>query len=84
MLLVCCAGILLFVFAASPAQAYIGPGGGLSFLTTALAMLGAFAVATTYLVRTWVRTIKSWFRRDEAKQKTKETGTNEEHEEHRD
>jgi hypothetical protein len=53
----------------SPAGAYLGPGGGLSLLTTALAMLAVFS-ASAIIVLTWpVRALKSWLqrRRDKAK-----------------
>jgi hypothetical protein len=61
-LLALAAGILL-VLTVSPAAAYMGPGGGLSLLTTALAMFLAFSVSTI-VVLTWpVRAVKRWFMR---------------------
>ena len=45
------------------AWAYIGPGGGLTLLTTALAMLAAFSVSAV-VVLTWpIRAFKRWLRR---------------------
>ena len=56
------AGILL-ALTPSPAVAYMGPGGGLSLLTTALAMFVAFSVSTI-VVLTWpVRAVKRWLQR---------------------
>ncbi|HYZ63142.1 MAG TPA: hypothetical protein VE650_11870 [Acetobacteraceae bacterium] len=53
----------LLVLAPGLAQAYIGPGGGLSLLTTALAMLAAFSVSAV-LVLTWpIRAFRRWLRR---------------------
>ena len=47
----------------SMAFAYIGPGGGLSLLPMALAMLAAFSVSA-FVVVTWpVRVVKRWLRR---------------------
>jgi hypothetical protein len=46
-----------------PAAAYIGPGGGLSLLTYALAMIAAFGVSTV-VVLTWpYRAAKRFLRR---------------------
>jgi len=45
------------------AAAYIGPGGGLTLLSTALAMLAAFSVSAM-VVLTWpLRAIRRWLRR---------------------
>ncbi len=67
------------VLSASPAAAYLGPGGGLSLLTTALAMLAAFSVSTV-VVLTWpVRAVKGWLRRRRDKRKTDEHNGKEEH-----
>jgi len=45
------------------ALAYIGPGGGLTLLTTALAMLAAFSVSAI-VVLTWpIRAFRRWLRR---------------------
>ena len=55
--------VILLVLTLSPAVAYMGPGGGLSLLTTALAMLAAFSVSTI-VVLTWpVRAVKRWLQR---------------------
>ena len=55
--------VILLVLTPSPAAAYMGPGGGLSLLTTALAMFAAFSVSTI-VVLTWpVRAVKRWLRR---------------------
>ena len=78
LLLVFVAGGSLLL-SASPAAAYLGPGGGLSLLTTALAMLAAFSVSTV-VVLTWpVRAVKGWFRRRRDKRKTDEHNGKEEH-----
>ena len=53
------AGILL-ALTPRPAAAYMGPGGGLSFLTTALAMFAAFSVSTMVLLSRPVRAVKRW------------------------
>jgi Na+/proline symporter len=55
--------VILLVLTLSPAVAYMGPGGGLSLLTTALAMFAAFSVSTI-VVLTWpVRAVKRWLQR---------------------
>ena len=55
--------VILLVLTLSPAAAYMGPGGGLSLLTTALGMLAAFSVSTI-VVLTWpVRAVKRWLQR---------------------
>ena len=55
--------VILLVLTPSPAAAYMGPGGGLSLLTTALGMLAAFSVSTI-VVLTWpVRAVKRWLQR---------------------
>ena len=52
--------VILLVLTPSPADAYMGPGGGLSLLTTALGMFAAFSVSTI-VVLTWpVRAVKRW------------------------
>ncbi len=57
------AGGLLAALMPSPAAAYMGPGGGLTLLTTALAMLAAFSVSAT-VVLTWpIRAVKGWLQR---------------------
>ena len=84
------AELLLLVFvasipltlASSPAAAYLGPGGGLSLLTTALAMFAAFSVSVM-VVLTWpIRAVKGWLkRRRESRDKRKADGSsaNEDH-----
>jgi len=68
LLLVLVAGIVL-ALTPSPAQAYLGPGGGLPLITTALAMLAVFS-ASAVVVLTWpVRLVKGWLRRRRAKGK---------------
>jgi hypothetical protein len=63
------AGSLLAVLTPSQAAAYMGPGGGLTLLTTALAMLAAFSVSTM-VVLTWpIRAVKGWLRRRRQKEK---------------
>lgn len=55
-------GVLLTLTPGS-ASAYVGPGGGLSLLPMALAMLAAFSVSA-FVVVTWpVRVVKRWLRR---------------------
>ena len=59
--------VILLVLTLSPATAYMGPGGGLSLLTTALGMLAAFSVSTI-VVLTWpVRAVKRWLQRRRTK-----------------
>ncbi len=72
------AGILL-ALTAGPAAAYIGPGGGLSLLTTALAMLAVFSVSAM-VVLTWpVRAVKRWLERRRNKGKADGSKGGEEH-----
>ncbi len=73
LLLVFAAGIAL-ALTSSPAAAYLGPGGGLSFLTTVLAMFAAFSVSTIVIVRRQVRAAKKWL--DERRGKSKPDGNN--------
>ena len=78
LLLVFVASISL-VLTASPAAAYLGPGGGLPLLTTALAMLAAFSVSAV-VVLTWpVRAVKGWLRRRRDKRKADDHDGKEEH-----
>jgi hypothetical protein len=80
-LLALAAGILL-VLTPDRASAYMGPGGGLSLLTTALAMFAAFSVSTI-VVLTWpVRAVKRWFLR--RRNKGKADGSNADEERARD
>ncbi len=63
------AGILL-ALTSGRAAAYIGPGGGLTLLTTALAMLAAFSVSAM-VVLTWpIRAVRRWLRRRREKGNT--------------
>lgn len=63
------AGSLVAVLTPNEAAAYMGPGGGLALLTTALAMLAAFSVSTM-VVLTWpIRAVKGWLRRRREKGK---------------
>jgi hypothetical protein len=75
--------LLLFVVSIaltpSPAEAYLGPGGGLSLLTTALAMLAVFS-ASAIVVLTWpVRALKGWLRRRRDKGKADGRNREEDH-----
>jgi hypothetical protein len=79
------ANLLLMAFAASlplalapsPADAYLGPGGGLSLLTTALAMFAAFSVSAM-VVLTWpVRAVKGWLKRRHNKKQGDASNTDE-------
>jgi hypothetical protein len=55
------------------ASAYIGPGGGLSLLPMALAMLAAFSVSA-FVVVTWpVRVVKRWLKRRRGRRLTAES-----------
>ncbi len=54
---------LLLVLNTDPAAAYIGPGGGLSLLPTALAMLAAFSVSAMVVITWPVRAFRRWLRR---------------------
>jgi hypothetical protein len=69
LLRVALAAALLLASVPGPAAAYIGPGGGLTLLTTALAMLAAFGVSTV-VVLTWpYRAAKRWLQRRREKRK---------------
>ncbi len=60
---------MLMALTAGPAAAYIGPGGGLTLLTTALAMLAAFGVSIV-VVLTWpYRAAKRWLQRRREKRR---------------
>ncbi len=73
------AGGVLLALTPSPAAAYLGPGGGLSLLTTALAMLAAFSVSTM-VVLTWpVRAVKGWLQRRRDKGKPEQHDQEKEH-----
>ena len=73
------AGAILVALAPSPAVAYMGPGGGLTLLTTALAMLAAFSVSTM-VVLTWpIRAVKGWLQRRRQKGKADEAKDDKEH-----
>jgi hypothetical protein len=54
---------LLLAVMARPAAAYIGPGGGLSLLPTALAMLAAFSVSAVVVITWPVRAARRWLQR---------------------
>jgi len=70
--------VILLVLTPSPAAAYMGPGGGLSLLTTALAMFAAFSVSTI-VVLTWpVRAVKRWLQRRRNKGNTDRSNAGEE------
>ena len=72
------AASLPLALVSSPAAAYLGPGGGLTLLTTGLAMLAAFSVSTV-VVLTWpVRAVKGWLRRRRDKRKADERDGKEE------
>ena len=69
LLRVALAAALVLASVSGPAAAYIGPGGGLTLLTTALAMLAAFGVSTV-VVLTWpYRAAKRWLQRRREKRK---------------
>ena len=72
------AGSLVAVLTPNEAAAYMGPGGGLTLLTTALAMLAAFSVSTM-VVLTWpIRAVKGWLKRRRQKEKPDEANGGEE------
>ena len=54
---------LMVVLTSGRANAYIGPGGGLALLSTALAMLAAFSVSAMVVVTWPVRAFRRWLRR---------------------
>ncbi len=54
--------VILLALTAGKAAAYIGPGGGLSLLPTALAMLAAFSVSAMVIVTWPLRAIRRWLR----------------------
>jgi hypothetical protein len=56
-------GALLLALVPAQAAAYIGPGGGLSLLPTALAMLAAFSVSAVVVITWPVRAFRRWLRR---------------------
>jgi hypothetical protein len=58
---------LLMALTPGKAAAYIGPGGGLALLSTAVAMLAAFSVSAV-VVLTWpIRAVRRWLRRRRGK-----------------
>jgi hypothetical protein len=57
-----CAALLL-ALTPHDAAAYIGPGGGLSLLPMALAMLTAFSVSAMVVITWPVRALRRWLRR---------------------
>jgi hypothetical protein len=57
------AAAVLLLLRPGAAAAYIGPGGGLALLSTALAMLAAFSVSAV-VVLTWpIRAFRRWLKR---------------------
>jgi hypothetical protein len=73
------AGSLVAALTPNEAAAYMGPGGGLALLTTALAMFAAFSVSTM-VVLTWpIRAVKGWLRRRREKGKPDEAKDPKEH-----
>ena len=77
LLVVFVAGIAL-ALTSSPAAAYLGPGGGLSFLTTVLAMFAAFSVSTIVIVKRQLRAAKKWLNERRGKSKPDESNGQEE------
>ncbi len=47
----------------SPAEAYMGPGGGFTLLTMGLAMLAVFSASVLYFLSWPVRATKRWLQR---------------------
>ena len=71
------AAVILLMLTPSSAAAYLGPGGGLSLLATAAAMLGAFSVSAV-VVLTWpVRAFRGWLKRRREKRLTREKRSDE-------
>jgi len=59
---------LPLVLMSSPAEAYMGPGGGFTLLTMGLGMLAVFSASVIYFLSWPVRATKRWLkRRREAK-----------------
>jgi len=54
---------LPLMLVASPAEAYMGPGGGFTILTMGLAFLGVFAASALYFLTWPVRAAKRWLKR---------------------
>ena len=72
------AGGIVLALTPDPAAAYMGPGGGLSLLTTALAMFAAFSVSTMVLLTGPVRAVKRWLLRRRNKGKADGSNADEE------
>lgn len=68
------AGILL-ALTSGKAAAYIGPGGGLSLLSTALAMLAAFSVSAMVVLAWPIRTVRRWLRQRREKRQADASDT---------
>ncbi|HME21646.1 MAG TPA: hypothetical protein VKI44_09925 [Acetobacteraceae bacterium] len=73
------AAAILLALTPGMAAAYIGPGGGLTLLSTALAMLAAFSVSAVVVVTWPLRAMKRWLQRRRAKQKAAGSGRAAEH-----
>jgi uncharacterized membrane protein YfcA len=73
------AAVILLGLTHGTAAAYIGPGGGLALLTTALAMLAAFSVSAVVVVTWPIRAVKRWLRRRRNKGKDGDGDSGEEH-----
>jgi hypothetical protein len=70
---------LLLALTPGRAAAYVGPGGGLALLSTALAMLAAFSVSAV-VVLTWpIRAMRRWLRRRRGKDAADDGGGAAEH-----
>jgi len=54
---------LPLVLMSSPAQAYMGPGGGFTLLTMGLGMLAVFSASVLYFLSWPVRATKRWLKR---------------------
>jgi hypothetical protein len=61
-------GMAILVLLSGRARAYIGPGGGLSLLPMALAMVAAFSVSAVVVITWPYRAMKRWLRRRREKQ----------------
>jgi hypothetical protein len=54
---------LPLVLMSSPAEAYMGPGGGFTLLTMGLGMLAVFSASVLYFLSWPVRATKRWLQR---------------------
>jgi hypothetical protein len=70
---------LPLVLVSSPAEAYMGPGGGFTLLTMGLAMLAVFSASVLYFLSWPVRATKRWLQRRRASRAAAERKPDEPH-----